>query len=167
MADRWSTCSPRSGLCLCTFRLTFTPVQRPVRLLDKVIQSRWIVHLLRLALVYMWYHRRVESRHVAESRFGLLVAFADQGVVFQVSSGCWARRLTISSPSIRSSLLAPPRSEVRWQFGLEGCARLCLLGACARRGALAVIGSCHRYHPLHTYILTYTLSRPVYDFFTI
>jgi len=78
----------------------------------EVIQSRWIVHWFRLALVYKWYHRHVESRHVAESRFGLLVAVADQDcVIIQVSRWCWARRLTISS-SIQSSLLAPPRSEV-------------------------------------------------------
>lgn len=30
MADRWSTCLPRLGVYLCTFRLTFTPLRRLV-----------------------------------------------------------------------------------------------------------------------------------------
>jgi hypothetical protein len=52
---------------------------------DKVTQSRWIVHRYHLALVCKWHHRDVESKHVAESWFGLLVALADQDGVFRSS----------------------------------------------------------------------------------
>jgi len=88
----------------------------------EVIQSRWIVHWFRLALVYKWYHRHVESRHVAESRFGLLVAVADQDcVIIQVSR--WLG-------STLNNLVLDPKFAAgaaqigsHWQFGFEGCVK--------------------------------------------
>lgn len=62
MADWWSTCFPRSGRFLRTFRLTFTPPQWPVHLATWWHRAAGLYISPYLALVCEWDHRDVESK---------------------------------------------------------------------------------------------------------